>query len=139
MPAKPQAAADHLQPTHISVTFKIVTPNQLRKIIFTLSKMSDDQQDSWSVMFELDERADTNHDFAMVIQLQVDVDHDDPDAQNKAAATAKHGLDADQRTQALAAANTAKDAKTGNHGVTLDDAKEDAAGVVTARNDNSPS
>jgi hypothetical protein len=130
---KPAVAADHMQPTHISVTFKIVTPDQLRKIIFTLSRMSDAQNDSWSVMFELDERADANKDFQMVIQLQVDVDHND-DA--NAAATAKHGLDGDQRVQALNAGDTAKDAKTGD--ATPEEAKADAAGIVTARNPNSP-
>ncbi len=135
---KPMAAADHLQPTHISVTFKIVTPDQLRKIIFTLTKMSDAKNDSWSVMFELDERAEATKDFNLVIQLQVDVDHNDPDADAQAAATAKHGMDADQREQTLVAGDTAKDAKTGNGGVTVDDAKQDAVAVVTSRNPNSP-
>jgi hypothetical protein len=122
-----------VQPTHISVTFKIVTPDQLRKIIFTLSRMSDAQNDSWSVMFELDERADPTMDFQLAILLQVDVDHND-DA--NAAATAKHGMDANQRAQALVAGDTAKDAKTGD--ATLDDARADAGGVVSARDPNSP-
>ena len=124
--------------THISVTFKIVTADQLRKIIFTLTKVSDAKNDSWSVMFELDERADATKDFNMVIQLQVDVGHNDPGANAQAAATAKHGMDADQREQALVAGDTAKDAKTGNGGVTVDDAKQDAVAVVTSRNPNSP-
>jgi hypothetical protein len=121
------------RPTHISVTFKIVTPDQLRKIIFTLTRMSDAENDSWSVMFELDERADATKDFQLVIQLQVDVDHnDDPNA----AATAKHGMDSNQRAQALVAGDTAKDAKIGD--ASVDDAKADAAGVVSARDPNSP-
>jgi len=130
---KTAPAQQPLQPTHISVTFKIVTPDQLRKIIFTLIRMSDAQTDSWSVMFELDERAEATKDFQMVIQLQVDVDHND-DA--NAAATAKHGMDADQRAQTLVAGDTAKDAKTGD--ATVEDAKADAAGIVSARNPNSP-
>lgn len=122
-----------VRPTHISVTFKIVTPDQKRRIIFTLSRMSDSQNDSWSVMFELDERADTTQDFQLVIQLQVDVDHND-DA--KAAATAKNGMDSDQHAQVLVAGDTAKDAKKGD--ATVDDAKQDAAGVISARSDSSP-
>jgi hypothetical protein len=95
--------------------------------------MSDSQNDSWSVMFELDERADTTQDFQLVIQLQVDVDHND-DA--KAAATAKNGMDSDQHAQVLVAGDTAKDAKKGD--ATVDDAKQDAAGVISARSDSSP-
>jgi hypothetical protein len=122
-----------LTPTHISVTFKIVTPDQLRKITFTLSRLSDAQNDSWSVMFELDERTDTTKDFQLVIQLQVDVDHND---QAKAAATAKNGMDSDQHAQALVAADTAKDAKKGD--ATREDAEQDAAGIVSARGASSP-
>jgi hypothetical protein len=130
-PAKPK---DQLQPTHISVTFTIVTPDQLRKIIFTLVKLSDANNDSWSIMFELDERADAANAFQLVIQLQVDVDHNDAP---KAAATAKNGLDSDQHSQALAAADTAKDVKTGD--ATKADLGEDTKGIVSARNDASPS
>ena len=132
MATKPKTAP--LQPTHISVTFKIVTPDQLRKITFTLSRLSDAQNDSWSVMFELDERADATKAFQLVIQLQVDVDHNDS---AKAAATAKNGMDSDQHAQALVAGDTAKDAKKGD--ATLDDAKQDAGGIVSARSDSSPS
>jgi|ERR1700687_3487141 len=131
MPTNTQAVS--IQPTHISVTFKIVTPDQLRKIIFTLSRMSDAQNDSWSVMFELDERADATKDFQLVIQLQVDVDHNDD---TNAAATAKHGMDSNQRAQALVAGDTAKDVKTGD--ATIDDAKAELAGVISARDPNSP-
>jgi hypothetical protein len=127
------AAPVSLLPTHISVTFKIVTPDQMRRIIFALSKVSEDQTESWAVMFELDERADTNSDFQMVIQLQVDLDET---ANAQSAATAKHGLDTNQRAQALTAGDTAKDAKTGD--ATLDDAKEDATGIITSRDASSP-
>ena len=84
-------------------------------------------------MFELDERADAGQDFQLVIQLQVDVDHND---QPKAAATAKNGMDSDQHAQALVAADTAKDAKKGD--ATADDAKQDAAAIVSVRSDSSP-
>jgi hypothetical protein len=133
-PAKASGSAPAVtRPTHISVTFKIVTPDQKRRITFTLSRLSDSQNDSWSVMFQLDERADTTQDFQLVIQLQVDVDHND---NAKAAATAKNGMDSDQHAQVLVAGDTAKDAKNGD--ATLDDAKQDAAGVITARSDDSP-
>jgi hypothetical protein len=133
MPDQLTAPTKPIQPSHISVTFTIVTPDQLRKIVFTLTKMSSNNTDSWSVMFELDERTDSSKDFQLVVQLKVDVDKGDA---AKAAATAKHGLDSDQHAQALVAADTAKDAKTGD--ATVDDAKEDAAAVVSARNDASP-
>jgi hypothetical protein len=123
----------HLLPTHISVTFKIVTPDQMRRIIFTLNKVTEDETDSWTVMFELDERADTESDFQLVIQLQVELDET---TNEQSAATAKHGLDGDQRAQALTAGDTAKDAKNGD--ATVDDAKEDAAGIVTSRDPDSP-
>ena len=132
-PKATQSAPAVTRPTHISVTFKIVTPDQKRRINFTLSRLSDSQNDSWSVMFELDERADTTQDFQLVIQLQVDVDHNDS---AKAAATAKNGLDSDQHAQVLVAADTAKDAKKGD--ATIEDAKQDAAAVVSARSDGSP-
>ena len=119
-----------VQPTHITVTFKIVTPDQLRKITFTLSRMVDASHDSWSVMFELDERTDPAADFNLVIQLQVDVDHDDND---KAAATAQEGLDSDQHAQALIASDVAKAAQKGE--ATVDQAKEEAAGIISARTD----
>ncbi len=126
--AKLKKAHAPVQPTHISVTFKIVTPDQLRKITFTLTRLVDSAQDSWSVMFELDERADTTKDFHLVIQLQVDVDHNDND---KAAATAKNGMDSDQHSQALVAADVAKAAK---QDVSLKEAAEgEAAGIVSAR------
>ena len=129
-PAKPK---DQLKPTHIAVTFKIVTPDQRRKIIFTLVRYSDKHDDSWIIMFELDERADATKPFQMVIQLQVDVDHNDAP---KAAATAQNGLDSDQHAQALVAGDTAKDVKTGD--ATKDDLAQDTKAIVSARNPASP-
>lgn len=135
--AKPKPLAkpkDPIKPTHISVTFTIVTPDQRRKIIFTLVKLSDKDNDSWSIMFELDERADASKPFQLVIQLQVEVDHNDAP---KAAATAKNGMDSDQHAQALVAGDTAKDVKTGD--ATKDDLSDATGAIVAARNDASPS
>jgi hypothetical protein len=123
----------HTQPTHISVTFTIVTNDQLRKIVFKLIKSSDSTDDSWSVSFRLEERSDATKDFDLVIQLDVAVDHNDT---AKAAATMKNGLDSDQHAQALNAGDTAKDASTG--AATQQDADADAGAVISARNPNSP-
>src|SRR5215510_677667 len=128
MKNKPKIVTKPVQPTHISVTFRIVTPDQLRKITFTLTRNSDAKNDSWSVMFELDERADTTKDFQLVIQLQAEVDHND---NAKAAATAKDGLDSDQHSQALVAGDVAKAAKKGE--ATVDDAEDQAAAIISAR------
>jgi hypothetical protein len=131
------AVPGHIQPTHISVTFTIVTPDQLRKIIFKLTKSMDTADDSWSVSFELDERTDATKDFNMVIQLEVDVDHNDT---VKASATMKNGLDTDQHAQALAAGDTAKTAAAAPADPQAQqDAKDDSKAVVTARNPASPS
>jgi hypothetical protein len=133
MTTNPAKVDNHLKPTHIHVSFTIVTPDQLKRIIFSLSKTSAADDDSWSIMFELDERADANGKFQLVIQLQVDVDHNDAP---KAAATAKNGLDPDQRAQALVAGDTAKDVKTGD--ATKEDLKADTTAIVSVRDDNSP-
>jgi hypothetical protein len=125
----------HTQPTHLFVRFKVITPDQLRQIVFTLEKDQDAQNNSWNITFELDERTDATKQFNLVIQLAVEVDHNDDD---KAMSTFKNGLDSDQHAQALVAGQTAKDASTGANGTTQDDAKADAGGVVSARNANSP-
>jgi hypothetical protein len=134
MAANPQTS--HIQPTHLFVRFKIVTPDKLRQIVFTLEKDQDAQNNSWNITFALNERDKPEDDFSEVIQLAVAVDHNDDD---KAMASFKHGLDSDQHAQALVAGQTAKDAKTGADGTTVADAKDDAAGVVSARNPSSPS
>jgi hypothetical protein len=121
------------QPTHISVTFTIVTPDQLRQIIFNLTKSSDSNDDSWSVTFELDERKSPSKPFALVTKLEVAVDHNDS---AKAAATAKHGMDSDQHAQALNAADTVKESKSDPS--LKEDAEEDAKAVISARNPSSP-
>jgi hypothetical protein len=136
MAANPQPAPAHVQPTHLFVRFKIVTPEKLRQIIFTLERDQDAQNNSWSITFELRERDDVTQQFSEVIQLAVAVDHNEDD---NAMATFKNGLDSDQHAQALVAGQTAKDASTGANDTTQDDAKADAAGVVSARNPNSPS
>jgi len=56
---------------------------------------------------------------------------------NKAAATAKNGLDDNQRQQAAVTAQTANSVRTGD--ATQDDVNQQGAGVIPARDPNSPS
>src|SRR4051812_12862472 len=129
-----EMATPHLSPSHISVSFMIVTPDQLRKIIFKLTKSNvAPSAESWSVQFELHQRPSTTGTFAPVITLEVDVDLVDS---TKAASTMKHGLDSDQHAQALQAGDTARDVTTG--AALPADAKADAKAVVSARNPASP-
>jgi hypothetical protein len=122
-----------ITPTHISVTFTIVTPDQLRKIVFNLTKSSDSLDDSWSISFELDERKEASKPFNLVAKLDVAVDHNDSP---KALATSKHGMDSDQHAAALNAADTVKAAEADPS--LKPDAEEDTKAVVSARNENSP-
>jgi hypothetical protein len=139
------AAPHHLQPTHISVTFKILMPDQLRKISFTLTKDSESDKESWSITFQLFQRTSSTVDFPSdaSIELDVVIDEGDEDAtaqaNAQASATAKHGLDSDQRAQALTAGDVAQASKDPTSGITEDDANDAATGIVTSRNLASPS
>jgi hypothetical protein len=127
----------NITPTHISVTFTIVTPDQLRRIIFKLVKSQDSVDSSWGVSFELDERMDADKDFKLVIKLDVKVDYNDS---AKASATMKNGLDSDQHAQVLAAGDTARAASDAPADPqAAQDARDDAKAVVSARNPASPS
>jgi hypothetical protein len=130
---KTAPALTAIAPSHISVTFTIVTPDQLRQIIFNLTKSSDSTDDSWSISFELDERKDPDKPFKLVAKLNVAVDHNDT---AKAASTVKHGLDSDQHAAALNAADTVKAAKADPE--LKPDAEEDTKAVIAARNATSP-
>ena len=140
MATKAAPAPHHLQPTRISVTFKILMPDQLRKISFTLTKDSESGTEDWNITFQLFQRTSTNVDFPSnaSIELDVVIDESDNQANAQASATAKHGLDADQRAQTLSAADTAQAAKDPTSGITDDDAKDAASDIVSSRNPNSP-
>jgi hypothetical protein len=133
-------AVRHLQPTHISVTFKILMPDELRKISFSLVRDSGSGTENWNITFQLFQRASTNADFPAdaAIELDVVIDETDTEAHGQATATAKHGLDADQRAQALTAADTSQAAQDPTSGITQDDAKDDTKAIVTSRSPNSP-
>jgi hypothetical protein len=141
MATTPAPASHHLQPTHISVTFKILMPDQLRRISFKLTKDSESGKESWKILFQLFQRPSSTVDFPSdaSIELDVELDEADEDATAQASATAKHGLDPDQRAQSLAAGDVAQAAKDPDSGITDEDAKDAATGIVTSRNPSSPS
>ena len=120
--------------TPVSVGLE-VNPNELRKIIFNLDKLcNDDGTAEWKLHFELQERADASKEFGSVVKLDVDINKEN---HQLAEATAKHGLDEDQRGQADAAADTAKALQAGQ--ASEEEAKQAAQDVIASRNPASPS
>ena len=79
---------------------------------------------------QLRERDDATKDFRSVVKLDVDINKEN---HSLAAATAKHGLDEDQRGQADAAADVAKEL-----GENSPEARQAAQDVIAARNPESP-
>jgi hypothetical protein len=119
--------------TPVSVSLE-VNPNDLRKIVFGLDKLcNDDGTVEWKLHFDLQERKDASQDFLSLVKLDVDVNHEN---HQLAEATAKHGLDEDQRSQAAVAGDVAKAFQRGD--ATQDDAEQQAQGIVAARNPASP-
>ncbi len=97
--------------TAFSVDLLIVTPDQLRKIDFKLSKsFKPDNSVNWDLEFGLQERKKTTEAFHDVIHLKVNIQ---PALHPKADATAKKGLDETQTSAAFAAADSAKLASEG--------------------------
>ena len=92
--------------TAFSVDLLIVTPDQLRKINFKLSKgFNTDGSVNWNLEFGLQERSKTTDPFHDVVQLKVNLQ---PALHAKANATAKKGFDDTQSSAAIAAADSAK-------------------------------
>jgi len=119
--------------TPISVSLE-VNPSKLRKIIFDLDKICNDNNTvEWKLHFDLQERDTPNEDFLSLVKLDVDINKEN---HQLAEATAQHGLDEDQRSQADIAADTAKATLDGT--ATQDEAKQAAQDVVSARNSASP-
>ena len=117
--------------TSISVDLVIVTPNQLRKINFNLSKdVKTDQSVEWKMVFDLLERKDTTKPFAEVVTLTVDIKKPH---HAKAELTAKNGFDAAQGSAALVAADTAKAFKKDPKKVSKLTANARAQNVIAAR------
>jgi hypothetical protein len=108
-----------------------VNPSDLRRINFDLDKIcNDDDNPEWKLHFELKERDDAAKDFRSIVKLDVDINKEH---HSLAEATAKHGLDEDQRGQADAAADVAKQL-----GKDSTQAKQAAVDVVAARSPESP-
>ena len=114
--------------TPISVSLE-VDPSELRKIVIGLDKIcNDDDTAEWKLHFELQERTEAGREFRNVVKLDVDINKEDHAA---AEATAKHGLDQNQRSQAAVAADTAKDGSS-------DEARDQAQMIIPARDSSSP-
>lgn len=115
--------------TSFSVDLLIVTPNQLRKITFKLTKeVKTGGEVKWTMTFGLYERKDTTKDFAEVVVLTVNISKPQ---HAKIEATAAKGLDEAQSSAALVAADTAK-AFTKNK-VSKQTATASARNVIAAR------
>src|SRR5262245_27249763 len=115
--------------TSFSVDLLIVTPNQLRKINFKLSKDSKtDGSVEWTLEFGLNERKKTTDQFAEVVKLTVKIK---PAQNDKAEATAKNGLDDAQTSAAIAAGDSAKAFANGQ--ISKATAQADARRVISVR------
>ncbi len=120
--------------TPISVSLE-VDPTELRRIIFALDKIcNNDETAEWKLHFELLERTDPSKDFRNVVKLDVDVNKEH---HVLAEATAKHGLDENQRGQAAIAGATAK--AVTEKAAEPEDAIADVAAILPARSAKSPS
>jgi hypothetical protein len=115
--------------TSFSVDLLVVTPNQLRKINFKLSKDSKtDGSEEWTLEFGLNERKKTTDQFADVVKLTVKIK---PAHNDKAESTAKKGLDDAQTSAAIAAGDSAKLFSEGKISKTT--AQADARRVIAVR------
>jgi len=119
--------------TPISASLE-VNPTDLRKIVFDLDKIcNDDGTAEWKLHFDLQERSDATKDFRSIVKLDIDINKVN---HKLAEATAKNGLDENQRSQAAVAGDTAKAFQQGQ--ATKGDAEGDAQDVIPARSPDSP-
>jgi len=118
--------------TPVSVSFELITNDQLTKIAFGLDKTcNDDGSSGWAITFELDQRTTPTGTFAECLKLAVVVN--DKNA-SKCEATARNGLDTNQTSYALGpAATAALDYKNGVG--TLEQAQKQAQNVIAVRQD----
>jgi len=118
----------------ISVALEIDPPSDDTEIDFQLDKICNpDDTAEWKLHFELQQKNAAGT-LAPVVKFDIDINHEDHLA---AAATAQHGLDDDQRAQAAIAGQTALAVTTGD--ATEDDAQQQTAQIIPARNPDSPS
>jgi hypothetical protein len=117
-----------------TIDLEVDPPSGDTQLDFTLEKICNNNGTvGWKLHFELDEKG-SNGKLNPVVKLDIDVNDEDS---NKAAATAKNGLDDNQRQQAAVTAQTANSVRTGD--ATQDDVNQQGAGVIPARDPNSPS
>lgn len=95
----------------ISVSFQVLTDDQLRQIIFGLTKgCNPDDTAFWIIHFQLQERADTNSAFVDRVKLDVTVGQDNHDNAQK---TADNSLNDAQTNHLLGPVQQAADLKAG--------------------------
>jgi len=117
----------------ISVALEVDPPSGDTQIVFQLDKICNpDDTVEWKLHFELQEKSAAGT-LAPVVKLDIDINHEDHPA---AAATAKNGLDDNQRAQAGIAGQTALAVKTGD--ATKEDVTEQTAAIIPARDPASP-
>lgn len=116
--------------TPVSVSFELVTDDQLEKITFGLNKTCNpDDSSGWDISFELDQRQTPTGTFELVVQLNVDVNVEN---NTKAQATASRGLDQNQASYALGpAATAARDYQSGAG--SFHEAQKQAQNVIAVR------
>jgi len=126
------ASANPCEP--FTIDLEVDPPSGDTQLDFTLEKICNNNGTvGWKLHFELDEKGSDGK-LDPVVKLDIDVNDEDS---NKAAATAKNGLDDDQRQQADITAQTANSVRTGD--ANDDDVKQQGAQVIPARNPGSPS
>lgn len=104
------------------------------EVIFQLDKIcNDDDTVEWKLHFEL-KKQNAAGTLVTVVKADVDINKEDHPA---AAATAKNGLDDNQRTQAKITGQTAVDKDAGN--ATQEDVDDQAGQIVPSRDPDSPS
>ena len=117
----------------ISVSLEVDPPSGDTEIVFQLDKICNpDDTAEWKLHFELKEK-NAARTLSPVVTLDIDINHEDHPT---AAATAKHGLDDDQRAQAAIAGQVALATQTRE--ATQDDAQQQAAAIIPSRNPASP-
>ncbi len=115
-----------------TIDLEVDPPSGDTELDFTLEKICNNNGTvGWQLHFELDEKDSTG---TLKPGVKLDIDVND---QDKAAATAKNGLDQNQRAQADVTAQTANGVRTGD--ATLDDVKSQGSQVIPARDPSSPS
>jgi hypothetical protein len=116
-----------------TIDLEVDPPSGDTELDFTLEKIcNDDGTVGWKLHFELEAKG-SNGTLTPVVKLDIDVNDEDHD---KAAATAKNGMDDNQRQQADITAQTGNFVRTGD--ATQDDVNQQGAQVIPARDPSSP-